>query len=132
MLNGGMKAQFDGLMATRLTPARAADLAFRARPFGFTSLYETFVSVKKYTLAGVINKIKTPVFVANPDNEQFWPGQPKQFYDALPSAKKVLVPFTVAEGADRHCEPGAPMLRSQKVLRLARHTAALKIPGHLV
>jgi dienelactone hydrolase len=114
MLNGGMKAQFDSLMAARLPPAKAADLAFRARPFGFTSLFDTFIAAKQYTLAGVVDKITTPMFITNPDNEQFFPGQPKQLYDALPTAKKALAAFTVAEGADRHCEPGAPMLRSQR------------------
>ncbi len=116
MLNGGMKAQFDSVMASRLPPKQAADLTFRARPFGFTSLYDTFIAVKKYTMAGVVDKITTPLLVTNPDNEQFFPGQPTQLYNALPTAKKATVAFTVAEGADRHCEPGAPMLRSQKTL----------------
>lgn len=114
MLNNGQKAEFDQAMR-RLPPKVASGLAFRARPYGFTSYYELWQSVKNYTLTGVVNRITTPLLVADPDNEQFFPGQPKQLYGMLPSAKKVLVPFTVAEGGDGHCEPAAPVLRSQKV-----------------
>ena len=113
MLNNGQKAQFDQVMRG-LPPKIAAGLAFRARPYGFTSYFDLWQSVKQYALAGVVDRITTQLFIANPDNEQFWPGQPKQLYGMLPTARKVLVPFTVAEGADRHCEPAAPILRSQK------------------
>jgi hypothetical protein len=114
MLNNGQKAQFDQVMRG-VPPKIAADLAFRARPYGFASYYDLWQAVKKYTLAGVADRITTPLLITDPDNEQFFPGQPKQLYGMVPNAKKVLVPFTVAEGADRHCEPAAPVLRSQKV-----------------
>jgi dienelactone hydrolase len=114
LLNAGQKAQFDQAL-THLPPKAAAGLAFRARPYGFTSYFDLWQSVKKYTIAGIADRITTPLFIADPDNEQFFPGQPKQLHALLPDAKNVLVPFTVADGADRHCEPGAPVLRSQKV-----------------
>ena len=44
------------------------------------------------------------MLIADPDGEQFWPGQSRQVYDGLQSPK-TLVRFTVAEGADLHCEP---------------------------
>jgi hypothetical protein len=117
MLNNGQKAQFDQTMQ-KLPPKVAAGLAFRARPYGFTSYFDMFQSVKRYVVKDVIARVKTPLLVCDPDNEQFFPGQPKELFAMLPlpTAKKVLVPFTVADGADRHCEPGAPGLRSQKVL----------------
>ena len=114
LLDHRHKTLFDGIM-THLPPARAADLAFRARPYGFSSYYDLFMNVKKYTMANIVSNIRTPLLITDPDNEQFFPGQPKQLFDALPSRKKALVRFTVAEGADRHCEPAAPQLRNQRV-----------------
>jgi dienelactone hydrolase len=115
MLNSGQKAQFDETIA-KLPPKIAAGLTFRTRPYGFASNYDFWQGVKKFTLTGLTDRIKTPLLICDPDNEQFFPGQSKQLYGMIANAKKMLVPFTVAEGADRHCEPGAPGLRSQKVL----------------
>jgi dienelactone hydrolase len=114
MLNNGQKTQFDQALQ-KMPPKAAAGLAFRARPYGFASYYDFWQSVKKYTMTGIADRITTPLLITDPDNEQFFPGQPKQLYDMVTKAKKALVPFTVAEGADRHCEPGAPALRSQKI-----------------
>jgi hypothetical protein len=113
LLNAGRKAQFDGGFA-QLPPNAVAAFTFRARPYGFTSAYDLFMAVKAYTMAGYVDKVRTPLWIANPDNEQFFTGQPKQLFDALPTSQKVLVPFTVAEGADGHCEPATPQLRSQR------------------
>ena len=55
----------------------------------------------------------TPLPIADPEGESFWPGQSQQLYDALPGPK-LLVPFTAAEGADLHCEPKANSLRAQR------------------
>jgi hypothetical protein len=52
--------------------------------------------------------------IADPDNEQFWPGQSKELYDAL-TCPKELVHFTTEEGADYHCEPKALGLREQRI-----------------
>ncbi|MGP6159933.1 MAG: hypothetical protein ACLPYS_20960 [Vulcanimicrobiaceae bacterium] len=95
-------------------PKALAGYTFRARPFGINSPFDVYTAVKKYTLAGLVDKIAAPLLIANPDNEQFFPGQPQQLYDMLPGPK-AIVSFTVAEGADRHCEPAAPGLRSLKV-----------------
>jgi hypothetical protein len=114
MLNSGQKTQFDQVMG-RLPPKIASGLAFRARPYGFTSYYDLWQSVKRYTLTGIVDRITTPLLITDPENEQFFPGQPKQLFGMLPGTRKQLVPFTVGEGADRHCEPGAPVLRSQKI-----------------
>ena len=54
------------------------------------------------------------VVAADPEGEQFWPGESRQLYDALRSPK-ILVPFTAAEGADLHCEPKNPGLRAQRM-----------------
>ena len=52
--------------------------------------------------------------ITDPEGEQFWPGQSRRLYDALPGPK-VLAPFTKAEGADMHCEPMARSLLEQRM-----------------
>jgi hypothetical protein len=116
LLHSGQKAAFDQYIAEGLQedPKSAATLAFRMRPFGFTSFYDAYTAVQQYTLAGVVDRIRVPLLVTDPEGEEFWPGQSQRLYDALPG-EKALVPFTAAEGADLHCEPKAPRLRAQRI-----------------
>jgi hypothetical protein len=113
MLRSGRKAEFDQVMQAA-TPAQLATLEFRARPYGFSSMFDTFTAVQKYTLAGVVQNIRCPMLVCDPELESFWPGQPREVYDALGGPKE-LVHFTVAEGAQYHCEPMAAGLRAQRI-----------------
>jgi Prolyl oligopeptidase family len=116
LLAAGKQAEFDQALRAGMAsaPAAAATLAFRMRPFGFTSLYDAFTAVKQYTLADVVGQITCPLLVTDPEGEQFWPGQSQQVYQALPGPKSLL-PFTRAEGADLHCEPKTPGLRAQRI-----------------
>jgi acetyl esterase/lipase len=113
LLHGGDKDTFDRYM-TEGTPEQRGALAFRMRPYGLSTPFDVFTAVQQYTMNGLIDQIRCPTFVCNPADEQFWPGQPQQFYDQL-TAPKQLVDFTVAQGANWHCEPMAPGLRSQRV-----------------
>lgn len=116
LLNSGQKDQFDAYLAEGLkaSPDAAATLAFRMRPYGAASFYDAYHAAQQYTLTGVADKIRCPMLITNPDNEQFWPGQSQQLYDAL-TCPKTLVSFTAAEGGDWHCEPKAPGLRDRRV-----------------
>jgi hypothetical protein len=55
------------------------------------------------------------MILAEAEQEQFFPGQSKQMYDWL-RARRALARFTVAEGAQFHCEPMAPTLRNDTLL----------------
>ncbi len=116
LLDAGDKAAFDETLREAFAeePALAGVLALRSRPYGFASPYDVFKAVQEYRLAGVVDRIRCPMFVADPEGEHFWPGQSQQLYDALRSPK-VLVRFTAAEGADLHCEPKDPGLRAQRM-----------------
>ena len=117
LLASGNKTAFDQALQQGLAsdPAAAATLAFRSRPFGFSSPFDTYTAVKQYALTDALAaQISCPMLITNPEGEQFWPGQSAQLYQALPGPK-VLVPFTRAEGADLHCEPKAPGLRAQRI-----------------
>lgn len=114
LLKAGHKDAFDSYMTRSLDPAFKAALAFRMRPYGFGSYYDTFKATMDYNLADVVGKIECPILITEPENEAFWPGQSRRLYDALTSPK-TLVPFSKAEGADLHCEPKSYGLRDLRV-----------------
>ena len=112
----GQKEAFDREMteALREVPQEAALLTFRSRPYGFTSYYDLLKGVQQYNIRPVVDRIRCPMLITDPEGEQFWPGQSQQLYDLLPGPK-ALVKFTAAEGADLHCEPKSPSLRAQRM-----------------
>lgn len=115
MLDQGNKADFDALMGADPDPRRQAMLAWRMAPYGLTSPFDTYTAARKMTLdPRTVGQIQCPTLVLDPDNEQFWPGQSQQLYDAL-TCQKELIRFTVAQGADWHCEPAAQSLRDERV-----------------
>jgi dienelactone hydrolase len=116
MLDEGDRKTFDEWMQIgQATPQEAQEFAWRAKPYGITDPFDVFVAVRGYRLDDeAIGRITTPLLVTDPEGEQFWPGQSRRLYDALPGTKE-LVTFTAAEGADRHCEPMARSLLEQRV-----------------
>ena len=106
LLDAGDKATFDEAMREGLSydPRAAATLAFRMRPYGLASPFDTLRDVQQYRLDGVAQRIRCPLLITDPEGESFWPGQSQQLYDALPGPR-ALVRFTAAEGGDLHCEP---------------------------
>jgi hypothetical protein len=118
LLDAGEKDAFDEQMhkAEQVSPAGTATLEFRGRPYGVTSgsRYELFKAVAAYRLGEEVDNITTPMLVLDPQEEQFFPGQPQELYDRL-SGEKKLIRFTSAEGGSRHCEPLAVGLRDAQV-----------------
>jgi hypothetical protein len=114
LLKAGRKAEFDGYMTEMLDPATKASLLFRMRPYGVTSYYEAFRATADYNLTDVAGRIECPMLITAPANEAFWPGQSQRLYDLL-TAPKTLVPFTVSDGVDLHCEPKGYGLRDLRV-----------------
>jgi hypothetical protein len=116
LLEKGEKEKFERDMewGTKFSKSLRFTLEFRMRPYGTDLPYEVYKMVEEYTLDGVADKIQCPTLITDPENEQFWPGQSRQLYDAL-TCPKELVPFTAAEGADLHCEPKALGLRDQRI-----------------
>ncbi len=117
-LEQGKQSAFDREMhlAELFSPATAATLRFRGKPYGLNSssrfaLYET---VCAYRLGDELQQITTPLLITDPEDEQFWPGQSQQLYDRLPGPKE-LIQFTSTEGANRHCEPLACATRDARI-----------------
>ena len=125
MLDQGNREDFDALMGADPDPNRRAMLAWRMAPYGLTSLFDTYIAARKMTLDDqTVAQIECPTLVLDPDHEQFWPGQSQALYDAL-TCRKELARFTVAEGADWHCEPAAQSLREPACVRLSRRRHGL-------
>ena len=103
-------------LAELFSPAVAATLRFRGEPFGLAggSRFDLYRTVRKYRLGAELAQLRTPMLVTDPEGEQFWPGQSRRLYEALPGPKK-LIAFTAAEGAGRHGEPLASALRETRV-----------------
>ena len=117
LLDAGDRDTFDRYVEMGMqeaSPQERQILAWRAKPYGTESPFDTFSAVRQYTLKDVVHLINTPLLIADPEGEQFWPGQSRQLYDAL-SGPKRLESFTAAQGADRHCEPMARTLFEQRM-----------------
>jgi hypothetical protein len=117
LLDAGKKTEFDMEFNDgfdELPLELRGQYTFRSRPYGLQSPYDTIKAVEQYHLRDVAGQIRCPMLITDPDGEQFWPGQSQELYDLL-TGPKTLVRFTVAEGADLHCEPKAPGLRAQRI-----------------
>ena len=90
-------------------------IAFRIKPYATDSMYEVLEALRAYRLDDVVGQIETPMLITEPEHEQFWPGQSRRLYDALPGSRKELVHFSAEEGAAWHCEPMAPDLLDQRL-----------------
>jgi len=79
--------------------------------------YELFVKLKSYDLAEVIGKIRADMLVVNSSQDQVAGSnaQAKRFFRAL-KTRKTYLEFTDDQGAQLHCQLGAPLLSSERIL----------------
>lgn len=102
-------------MPSDLPEAERFQLAKRLEIYAGRDAYEQLRSARKYVLSPELaRKITAPTALLAPELEQFFPGQSKTLYDWL-HTRKALISFTVAEGAEWHCEPMAPQLHCERV-----------------
>jgi hypothetical protein len=117
LLHSGKKDEFNATMAAGLNsnPQAARMLALRSRPYGMTDWFDLYTEVQKYQVRDVVGRITTPLLILDPDDEQFFPGQPRQLYDLLPGEKKIIE-FTQEQGANFHCQPTGRQLTHMQML----------------
>lgn len=118
LLDSGQKDAFNAAAAkaqASASPAAARRMAFRSKPYGMTDPFDLFTEVRKYQVRDVAGQITTPLLILDPDNEQFFPGQPRQLYDLLPG-EKAITGFTQAQGANFHCQPTGRQLTHTHML----------------
>lgn len=115
LLDEGRREEFDSIMDMNPDEVSKRELAWRVAPYGVDSIFDAYMAARRHTLdEATVAQIRCPTLVLDPDNEQFWPGQSRQMYDAL-TCEKRIERFTVAEGGDWHCEPAAQSLRDERV-----------------
>ncbi|KAK3938534.1 Alpha/Beta hydrolase protein [Diplogelasinospora grovesii] len=83
--------------------------------FKEASPYNWMKNLQAYTLVGITDKIQAPVFVADAENDIFFPGQGKILAEHLGDLATYHY-FTGAEGAGAHCSLGAEVLQTQVAL----------------
>ncbi len=127
LLNSGQKDAFNAAMAqaqASASPRAVRTMAFRSKPYGMTDPFDLFTEVRKYQVRDVADRITTPLLILDPDDEQFFPGQPRELYDLLPGEREIIE-FTQAQGANFHCQPtGRQLTHAQMLDWLADHLPA--------
>jgi pimeloyl-ACP methyl ester carboxylesterase len=78
------------------------------------SAFELIQGSKQYAVKDIAQNIKCPTLVLEAEKDESFPGQPKKAYDALTCPKKYIL-FTVEEGAEEHCQCGAPAISNQRI-----------------
>lgn len=117
LLDEGKEEEFNQAMDEGLRYAGdqvRQTVEWRLKPYLTKSFYQQFKMVRQYNVREVLKQIRCPIFIADPDDEQFWPGQPREVYEAL-VCPKTLVRFTADEGANWHCQPKARGLYDQRM-----------------
>ncbi|GAB3618367.1 alpha/beta hydrolase [Okibacterium endophyticum] len=117
LLHNGDGETFDKEMAFGMKLSKAGSRAwnFRSRPYRASGYFDTMTRVLEYRIdAELAASIRTPLFVTDPEDEQFWPGQSEQL-GAMLAVDHEVVPFTAAEGANFHCQPLARSLTHQRM-----------------
>ncbi|AXE24726.1 alpha/beta hydrolase [Streptomyces globosus] len=116
-----------------LPPAAAATMKKRFEPFSipamlearqgrlFTDFYTPATRIQALKITDVVPLIKAPTLVLDYEGEQFYPGQPREMYNALTSPKD-YVRLTAQEGAQLHCSPMAPQLHCEVVFDWLQQT----------
>ena len=83
---------------------------------GTHSPYELIIGSKKYTIKDTLSNIRCSTLVLEAEKDDSFPGQPKKVYDGLTSASsKAYILFTGEEGAEEHCQCGAPAISNQRI-----------------
>lgn len=85
--------------------------------FGAQTPSELMRMLKPYHLRNVADKIKCKMIVVDSEEDKSLPGQAHQLFEALNFPKEYLL-FTKEEGAAEHCQMGAVMISSERILNL--------------
>ena len=115
VLRSGDRTAFNAFLAQGGDddPKLVALWNFRSRPYGSSDPFEVFSKMLAYRLAPEdAARIRTPLLVTDPEDEQFWPGQAERLA-ALTPGVSTLLRFSAAQGASSHCEPMARRLVDQ-------------------
>jgi prolyl oligopeptidase family protein len=117
LYRSGDKAAFDQHMRQAMAAPEAAaareNWAFRARPYGVAGYSAVLDEVARYDVTGVAGQVSPPLYITDPDGEQFFRGQSAELAALVPGS--TLARFTQQQGASYHCQPLARGLTEQRM-----------------
>jgi hypothetical protein len=117
LVRTGDRRDFDAAVAgAPSNPDAERTFAFRARPYGISDMFDLFTEIQRYVLtAEDAAKIRTPLLITDPADDQFFAGQPQELYELL-RGDRDLLPFSRDTGGNGHCEPLARRRATQATL----------------
>ena len=65
-------------------------------------------------MKNIAGNIKCPTLILEAEKDDSFPGQPMKLFNALTCPKKYIL-FTTEEGAEEHCQCGAPAISNQRI-----------------
>ena len=83
--------------------------------FKASSPADWMLKCSEYHLAGIAELIECPTLVIDSEGDKSFPGQAKKLFDALKCPRKWML-FTAEEGAEEHCQVGAALLSTMRIL----------------
>ena len=126
----GKKAQLNAVWddyVKSAPPQTQFNIAKRLEIYPGRTFYDKLGQIVQYTNESVVDRIRVPALVINNEIEQFFPGQPRDLYRLLDnSPRRKFRTFTVAEGAQYHCEPMAPQVRNGVVMDFLEDVTATR------
>ena len=116
LLEKGDRERFNrSINGARFGQAPRGALSTRIKPYGLETAFDVYKALESYNLEGICGRITCPVLATEAENARFWPGQPRQVYDAARNEESCLIRFAAAEGADHHGEPKALSVRDERI-----------------
>lgn len=89
--------------------------------FGVETPAKWMLKAKEYYLGDVYKNIKCPTLVVDGEDENIFPRQAKQLYNALTCPKEYML-FTREEGAAAHCQIGAKLISNERIFNWIKNT----------
>jgi dienelactone hydrolase len=118
LLAEGRAADFDRAwdeIPAKLPEAARFAVAKRSEIYGNGGGYERMSNARRFAIRQAeARRIPMPTAITAPELEASFPGQQQQLHRWI-GRSSTLLKFTVAEGAEYHCEPMAPQLRNERV-----------------
>ena len=75
-------------------------------------IHDYAFQTQRYTLEGVVDKIRAPVFIGEAESDIFFAGQATKLADELGTLATYHL-FSNLDGAGEHCQIGASVLMNQ-------------------
>jgi pimeloyl-ACP methyl ester carboxylesterase len=118
LLSAGRVTEFDHIwdeIPKELGEADRFSVAKRSEIYGNGGGYERMSNASRFHLSRAeADRITLPTAITAPELEASFTGQQTKLHRWI-GANSTVLPFTVAEGGEYHCEPMAPQLRNERV-----------------